>query len=201
MIYSVNGKLIHKSPGLAVVECGGVGMACQVSARTMAKLGNIGDTAFLYTHLNIREDAMELCGFADADEQHVFRLLLSVSGVGVKVALAILSDLQPERFAICVASGDDKTLRKCAGVGPKLAQRLILELKDKIAKSPIADTKGFEQVAAATEVGSIPEAIGALEVLGYARVDATAALAGCDPNARVEDLIKLGLRKLAAKMG
>ncbi|MBQ4465215.1 MAG: Holliday junction branch migration protein RuvA, partial [Oscillospiraceae bacterium] len=105
MIYSVSGKLIHTEPGLAVIECGGVGYACRTTQTTLSKLPKLGENAFLFTHLAVREDAMELFGFADRDEQACFELLITVSGVGPKAALAILSDLTPNRFALLVASG------------------------------------------------------------------------------------------------
>ena len=105
MIYSLHGTVIHKEPGLAVIECGGVGYACQVSLRTLGALPEVGKETFLYTYMGIREDAIELCGFSDENELSCFRMLLSVSGVGLRVALGILSSLTPERFAVCVASG------------------------------------------------------------------------------------------------
>lgn len=200
MIYSLHGTVIHKEPGLAVIECGGVGYACQVSLRTLGALPEVGKETFLYTYMGIREDAVELCGFSDENELSCFRMLLSVSGVGLRVALGILSSLTPERFAVCVASGDDKSLRKCGGVGPKLASRIILELKDRLAKSGVAavDTVGVSE--AASGAGNLAEAVNALEVLGYARADAASALAGADPGAKVEDLIKQGLKKLASRL-
>lgn len=200
MIYSLRGKIVHKEPGLAVIECGGVGYACQVSLRTLGDLPEVGKDGFLYTYMGVREDAIDLCGFSDENELSCFRMLLSVSGVGLKVALAILSSLTPERFAVCVASGDDKSLRKCGGVGPKLASRIILELKDRLAKSGVAATETSGVAEAASGAGSLAEAVNALEVLGYARADAVSALANADPNAKVEELIKQGLKKLASRI-
>ncbi len=200
MIYSLNGTLIHKAAGLAVIECGGVGMQCLVSMRTLSRLGQVGEPAFLYTYLNVREDALELCGFSEQNELNCFRMLLGVTGVGLKVALGILSDLTPERFAVCIASGDVASLKKCSGVGPKLAQRIILELKDKITKGTLPGDDMAGAVAEAVGEGPVAEAIDALAVLGYSKTDAAGALAGASPEAKVEELIKLGLKKLATKL-
>ena len=137
MIYSVRGKLIHKEQSLAVVECGGVGYACRTTLSTLSKLGGTGSDCFLYTYMNVREDAVELFGFVSQQELNCFRMLLSVSGVGPKAALAILSDTTPEGFALNVATGDYKALTKTKGIGPKLAQRVVLELKDKITNEQL----------------------------------------------------------------
>ena len=200
MIYSLRGKVIRKEPGLAVVECGGVGYACLVSQRTLSALPEVGKDCFVYTCMSVREDAVDLCAFADENELACFRMLLSVSGVGLKVALGILSSLTPERFAVCVASGDDKSLRKCGGVGPKLASRIILELKDKLARTGVASAEAAGAAAASSGAGNLSEAVSALEVLGYSRADAASVLAGADPGASVEDLIKQGLKKLASRL-
>ena len=200
MIYSVSGMLSHKDQNFAVVDCGGGGMLCSCSLRTLAKIGQIGSNVFLYTLMNVREDAIDLFGFADQAELGCFKMLISVSGVGPKVALGILSDLSPERFALCIASGDAKSLRQCGGVGPKLAQRILLELKDKMKGIEYATEEGEALSAEAIETGTLSEAISALTVLGYSKMDAAAALANASPDATVEDLIKSGLKKLATKL-
>ena len=133
MIYSVHGTLLAKELSLAVVECGGVGYACRTTFTTLSQLGNVGETVFLYTALSVREDAVELFGFATKQELQCFRLLTTVSGVGPKAALAILSDLPPDRFLLTVAAGDSKQLTRSKGIGAKTAQRIVMELKDKIA--------------------------------------------------------------------
>lgn len=133
MIYNVHGKLIAKEPTMAVVECGGVGYACRTTLYTLGQLGSIGDTVFLYTAMSVREDAVELFGFSTQQELQCFQLLTSVSGVGPKAALSILSDLSPDQFLLTVASGDSKALTRAKGIGAKSAQRIVMELKDKIA--------------------------------------------------------------------
>lgn len=196
MLYSLKGKLIYKEPALAVVECGGVGFKCAVSMATAAKLGDIGSEIMLFTHLNVREDAMDLFGFSDIEEQSCFKMLISVSGVGPKAALAILSELTPERFALCVAANDTKSITRANGVGPKLAQRIVLELKDKVSNADI--TKGVTSGSAVSAGGGkLSEAISALVVLGYQQADAAKAVSGLDESASVEELIKHGLKALA----
>ena len=130
MIYSVSGKLIHTEPELAVVECGGVGYGCKTTFNTLQKIAGESEV-MLYTCLSVREDAAELYGFADREELKCFRLLISVSGVGPKAALSILSGMNTQQFALCVATADSKALTKVKGIGAKTAQRIILELKDK----------------------------------------------------------------------
>ena len=134
MIYSVRGKITVKELNLAVIECAGVGYACRTTYTTISKIGEIGSECLLYTYLYIREDMAELFGFSTQQELNCFKMLISVSGVGPKAALAILSDVTPEKFAMLVASGDSKLFTKTKCIGAKSAQRIVLELKDKIAK-------------------------------------------------------------------
>ncbi len=168
MIYSVRGKLIHTTTSSAVVECAGVGYNCQTTINTLKQI-KIGTEVTLYTYLNVREDAMELFGFASATELETFKTLISVSGVGPKAGLAILSQLSPEQVAMAIATDDVKTITRAPGIGKKIAQRIILELKDKLAKAAVSDS-GFSAVsgeAAAAVSGNVPKAIEALGVLGY----------------------------------
>ncbi len=198
MIYSVNGKLIHKDISMAVVECGGVGYGCRTTYSTLQQIGSVGENVKLLTYLNVREDAMELFGFASAQELNCFKMLISVSGVGPKAALTILSDTNPEKFAMTVACGDVKALTKSKGIGPKMAQRIILELKDKIAKEQKLITSGAKIETSPVLTGSaISEAISALVVLGYAQSDATRAVASLPENSSTEDYIKGALKLLA----
>lgn len=132
MLYRLRGSLIHIEPSFAVIECAGVGYKCYTTMNTQRSLPAIGKEAVLYTHMNVREDAVDLFGFSSLAELNCFKLLTSVSGVGPKVGLAILSVLSPEQVAVAVAAGDFKTLTMAQGVGNKLAQRVILELKDKL---------------------------------------------------------------------
>ena len=198
MIYSVRGKLLHADPKLAVVECGGVGMACQITSNTARCLPAIGSEVMLYTALNVREDAMELFGFAEQDELATFRILTTVSGVGPKVGLAILSELTPERVALAVAAGDFKALTKASGVGPKLAQRIVLELKDKFAL-PSSGGVEMPQTGSPSAVGNAAEAVSALTVLGFSASEASAAVGKLDSTQPVEALVRGALRLLANK--
>ena len=132
MLYSVRGTLIHMEPRIAVVECGGVGFRCYITMNTARQLPKEGEEASLYTMISVREDAIELFGFADQGELNCFKQLTAITGVGPKAAIAILSELSPERVALAVAGGDYKTLTRAPGVGPKLAQRIVLELRDKV---------------------------------------------------------------------
>lgn len=201
MIYSVRGKIIHKGTDVAVVECGGVGYACRTTLSTLSRIGRTGEETMLYTYLHVREDNVELFGFADEQELNCFKMLISVSGVGPKAGLAILSDTTPERFALTVATGDYKAFTKTKGVGPKLAQRVVLELKDKITKEQLTSAGGADlNFSAVTEGSNTSEAIAALVVLGYSQTEAASAVAGLDPALSVEELIRLSLKKMAANL-
>lgn len=197
MIYSVNGTVELIEPNLAVIDCGGVGYACRTTANTLSQL-KIGEKAKLLTYLSIREDAVELFGFYDAAELNCFRMLISVSGVGPKAALSILSGMTPQAFALCVASGDSKTLTNAPGIGRKTAERIVLELKDKVSKQDVAaGVKGSAVPIVAAPSNTYAEAVSALMVLGYSNGEATSALSGLDPSAPSDELIRAGLKKLA----
>ncbi len=204
MIYSVKGKLIVKELGFAVVECGGVGYGCKTSYNTVAQLGDIGSEVMLYTYLYVREDVVELFGFATLQELSCFKLLISVSGVGPKAATAILSDVTPEKFAFLVASGDSKAFTKTKGIGAKTAQRLVLELKDKISSESVSgsissDAAEFSRTVDGAASSSVSEALEALMVLGYSQGEAAPILGKLDPALSTQDLIKETLRLMAAK--
>lgn len=197
MIYSVRGPLISCDMTSAVVECGGVGMKCFVSMNTRKKLAPIGTEVMLFTHLNVREDAMDLFGFIDPDELEMFRLITSVSGVGPKVALSILSEFEPSQLSLYIASGDSKSITRASGVGAKLAQRIVLELKDKLGATSFADS---QEVSAAVNVSSssnASEAVQALVALGYSQSESSLAVGKLDATQSVEFLIKEGLKLLA----
>ena len=197
MIYSVNGTVEVIEPNLAVIDCGGVGYACRTTANTISQL-KIGEKAKLLTYLAIREDAAELFGFADTAELNCFKMLISVSGVGPKAALSILSGMTPQSFALCVASGDSKTLTNAPGIGKKTAERIVLELKDKVSKQDVAaGVKGSPIPVVAAASNTVAEAVSALMVLGYTNSEATNALSGLDPASPADELIKAGLKKLA----
>lgn len=199
MLYRLRGSLIHTEPSFAVIECVGVGYKCYTTMNTQRSLPAIGKEAVLYTHMNVREDAVDLFGFSSLAELNCFKLLTSVSGVGPKVGLAILSVLSPEQVAVAVAAGDFKTLTMAQGVGNKLAQRVILELKDKLKA-----LGGGEEVTAAAGVvnaaGNAAEAMNALTVLGYTPSDVAPVVAKFDSSLPVEELIRLTLKAMAGRM-
>ena len=202
MIYSVSGTLVHLEPGVAVVECGGVGFKCLTSMNTQRKLPNIGGQVKLYTKLNVREDAMDLFGFATLAELSCFTTLTGVSGVGPRVGLAILSELVPEQVALAVASGDSKALTRASGVGAKLAQRIALELKDKVKKMGVV-TEGGAPVSPAgvmSAAGNAANAVSALAVLGYTPSEAASVVAKFDSSLPTEELIRLSLREMGSKL-
>lgn len=203
MIYSLKGKLTFKELGFAVIECGGVGYGCRTSYNTISKLGETGSEAMLYTYLYVREDVVELFGFSTQQELSCFKLLISVSGVGPKAATSILSDMTPEKFAFCIASGDSKTFTKTKGIGAKTAQRIVLELKDKISSESVSGSiKGdAEAFSTSSAVGSdsVSEALEALMVLGYTQGEVAPVLRKLDPSLDTQDLIKETLRLLSSK--
>ncbi|MBR5473162.1 MAG: Holliday junction branch migration protein RuvA [Clostridia bacterium] len=198
MIATLNGKLIIKELNYIVVECGGVGLKCYITQNTHANVGNIGDNVFLYTHLSVREDALDLYGFSDSSELEVFKLITSVSGVGSKIGLAILSEFTPDKIMLYIASSDAKSLTAASGVGIKLAQRIILELKDKVGCISAADV-GFDvkSVGNATSHSATREAIEALVSLGYSQSEASLAVGRLDPSLDTNELIKQALKSLA----
>ena len=204
MIYSVRGTLTHMEMNLIVVECGGVGYALRATSNTMSAQPQVGQETMLYTHLSVREDAVELFGFATENERNCFEMLISVSGVGPKAALSILSTVTPEQFAICVATGDSKAFTASKGIGLKTAQRIVLELKDKITKeqlqgSAVSAGPGFSGGIEAGK-GNYSEAISALVVLGYSQQQAARAVGSLDPSLSAEDMIKTALRALAGQV-
>lgn len=200
MYYSVRGKLIHNEPGIAVIECGGVGYKCFVSMNTLRTLPRIGEEVMLYTHLNVREDAMDLFGFKTNAELQCFKMLTNITGVGPKVGLAILSELTPENVAMAAASGDNKAFARANGVGPKLAQRITLELKDKV-KGMFGSAEDMDLSAGAPVVNNASSnaaaAVQALGALGYSPSEAAAAVGKIDSSLKTEEIIRLALKALA----
>ena len=197
MLYSVRGKLIAIESNAAVVECGGVGYMCQTTMNTL-KAVKLNTEVTLYTYLNVREDAVDLFGFATKAELETFKNLISVSGVGPKAGLAVLSELSPEQVAMAIASDDLKTITRARGIGKKIAQRIVLELKDKLAKAAKEDSS-FAQVAQNSvnvSTGNVPKAIEALGVLGYSPSDVSPVLATLDSALPVEQLISLTLKQM-----
>lgn len=200
MFYSLTGKLVHTEPGLAVLDVGGVAFKCFTSMSTLRNLPRLNETATLYTHLNVREDALDLFGFLTQGELNCFKLLTGISGVGPKVGIAILSELTPENVALAAAAGDSKRFTKASGVGPKLAQRIVLELKDKV-KSLSASGLSMEDVQAGgpSASGSAAQAVEALVTLGYSPSDAAAAVGRLDSQLPPEELIRLALKSFGSR--
>lgn len=199
MFYYLDGTVAHLGPYLAVIDCGGVGYACRTTAHSQARLTK-GQRGKLYTYLNVREDAMELYGFATENEKNCFELLISVSGVGPKAALSILSSTTPEALAMCVITGDEKALTAAPGIGKKIAQRIILELKDKLAKGQLDTAAGESYGGSGVTVipeNKMSEASAALAVLGYSSAEVGMALKGVDmERLSLEEIIKQALKKM-----
>ncbi len=197
MIASVRGKLIYTDNNCAIVECGGVGYKCFVTKNTLYNLPQKDNEVFLYTFLSVREDAMDLYGFREIEELDAFKLLTSVSGVGAKMGLALLSEFTASQITLYIASGDYKALTAASGVGPKLAQRIVLELKDKVGSLQTGDTIEIKAIGNATANSNTKEAVSALTTLGYTQSEASLAVGKCDPSLPTEELIKQALKTLA----
>ena len=198
MYYYLNGTVAHIGPYLVVIDCGGVGYACRTTNHTISKL-NVGKVSKLYTHLYVREEIFELYGFASESELGCFRMLIGVSGVGPKAALAILSSNTPEGLALAIVSGNEKALTSAPGIGKKIAQRIILELKDKLAKGQLTSTGGESYAGGITVIpeNKASEASAALAVLGYSQSEIAVALKGIDLDGlSLEDVIKQALKKM-----
>lgn len=199
MIYSITGLLRQVAPTYCVIEACGVGYQCSASTYTLSSLPGRGQEVTLLTHLWVKEDGMELFGFSTEQEKHCFRLLIGVSGVGPRVALAILSDAAPDRLMLSIAAGDAKALTRAQGVGAKLAQRIIMELRDKVTDEDIGSSFGEEQgtIAALGESAkntAKSEAISALVALGYGQTDAAAVIAPMEESLAVDELIRRALK-------
>ena len=198
MYYSVRGEVINLGPGVAVIECGGVGYKCFTTINTQKNL-SIGTEAKLYTYLSVREDAMELFGFYTEEEKNAYMNLIGVSGVGPKVGLAILSALTPSQVSMAIASGDIKTITMAQGVGKKLAQRIVLELKDKFNFGSDVEVSSNGSATASAVSGNVPKAIEALSVLGYSSSDVAPFISTLDPEMPVEKLIGETLKLMGRK--
>ncbi len=198
VFYSLTGKLVKMGSGFVVVDCGGVGFYCQTSNNTLYDI-NGEDTVTLFTHLNVREDALDIFGFSTENELQWFRMLISVNGVGPKAALSILSELPPSRLALAISASDVKMIKSAPGIGPKIAQRIILDLKDKVGGLTSGDDDIYEsaKVAASTEMPNTSEAVAALAMLGYSQSEAAAAASKIDPSLSVEDIIRQALKLLS----
>ena len=199
MFYYLDGTVAEILPGLAVIDCGGVGYACMTTNNTLAALKK-GQKGKLYTFLNVGENVFGLYGFATQNELNSFKMLIGVSGVGPKAALAILSAGGPQNFTLAVMTGDEKLLTAAQGVGKKIAQRIILELKDKVGGSNVElDFSGVKTAAVPAASNSTALASAALQELGYSAAEVASALKGVDPNASTEEMVRYGLRQMVMK--
>ena len=200
MLYYVSGPVTVLEPGLAVIDCGGVGYGCRVTAYTAGQL-KLNQNAKLYITESIREDAFDLYGFSSREEQRCYELLTSVNGVGPKAAMAILSAGGPQNFTLAVMTGDEKMLTAAQGIGKKIAQRIILELKDKIGGGgmELDFSAGSAAAAPAQQGSSAALAHAALQELGYSPAEISAALKGVDPSASTEEMVRYALRAMVMK--
>ena len=200
MFYYLKGELAFRDINVCVIDCGGVGYKLTVSQYTSEPLvSKLGKEVKLFTHMSVREDGIELYGFATTEERECFNNLIGVSGVGPKVAMSILSTLAPEKLALAICTDDVKAISKAPGVGAKGAQRIILELKDKMAKSAIsfkAESNSDKSNLNFTSSSALSEATEALLVLGYDRSTVLNALKGVDASLDVGEIIKLALKKI-----
>ena len=202
MIYCLTGKIVKKSMNAVVLSCGGIGYYAQCPASVAGALPGVGKEATIYTVMSVTENDVSLYGFATEEQQACFEMLTAVSGVGPKVGLAILSVMEPQRVALAISAGDHKAFKAANGVGPKLAQRIVLELKDKVAKG-FVDGISLEDVAGAASgepaTQSSAQAIAALVSLGYSQSEAALAISKIDATLPVEEIIKLALRGMAGR--
>ncbi len=199
MLYYVRGIVTLLEPGLAVIDCGGVGYGCRVTAYTAGQL-KLNQEARLFITESIREDAFDLYGFIDREEQRCYELLTSVNGVGPKAAMAILSAGTPQNFTLAVMTGNEKMLTAAQGIGKKIAQRIILELKDKIGGNQTELDFSSPSPAAPSSTGSnAAMAHAALQELGYSPAEISAALKGVDANASTEEMVRYALRQMVMK--
>ena len=197
MISSLRGKLLLSDGAFVVIECGGVGFKCFITKKTLSVIPKIGEELFLYTYLSVKEDAMDLYGFAELEELEAYKLVTSVSGVGPKIGIALLSEFTASEISLYIASNDPKALTAASGVGIKLAQRIVLELKDKVGSLTSGETLEIKAVGNATLNSNTKEAVAALVSLGYSQSEASLAVGKLDISLPTEELIKLALKTLA----
>lgn len=201
MLYNLKGTLTVSDVNFIVVECGGVGFKCFTTLNTVKEIGRIGDKVNVYTHLAVREDSMDLYGFASLSELEAFKLLITVSGIGPKAAVSILSELSPDKLALCIASGDSKAITRAQGVGKKTAERIVLELKDKMVSISSGDaSQAVASASSVMEVSGSAEAVEALVALGYSQSDAAVVVGSMDKSLSVDEMIRQGLKRLAKNL-
>ena len=197
MFYFIKGTVALAEPGLVVIDAGGVGYGIMTPLTSSAQV-QVGQQAMFYTYLHVREDIFDLYGFATREELDCFKLLIGISGVGPKAALSILGVTPPANLALAVLTDDQKALSAAPGVGKKLAQRIILELKDRMSKSQLESASGApaDTGIAAPAGSAYDDAAAALMVLGYSKAESLAALKGADPSMSVDEMVRAALKKL-----
>lgn len=201
MIYNISGTLTYVGDQFLVVECSGIGFKCFSSLNTLKSVGRTGEKVNLFTYLSVKEDALDLFGFATEEELSFFKLLITVSGVGPKAAVAVLSELEPSRLALAIASGDVKSITRANGVGKKTAERIVLELKDKVANVASSnDMQSVASAAAVVEESAAGEAVAALVALGFNKSDVAVVVGAMDKSLSADEMIRLGLRQLSSNL-
>lgn len=200
MIYNIKGELTYTDPQFVVVENSGIGFKCFTSLTTVKNLGKIGSSVNLYTYLSVKEDALDLFGFSTLEELNSFKLLITVSGVGPKAAVSVLSELSPEKLALAIASSDVKSITKANGVGRKTAERIVLELKDKTGSLSQTDFSSVASAASVAEDSAAGEAVAALVALGFSQSDAAVTVGQMDQSLSADEMIRLGLRQLSSNL-
>lgn len=201
MIYNIKGILTYADAQFVVVECGGVGFKCFTSLNTSKSVGKKGSEVNLFTYLSVREDAMDLFGFSTQTELESFKLLITVSGVGPKAAISVLSELSPDRLAVAIASGDTKAIIKANGIGKKTAERIVLELKDKMAGVSVGElSSAVVSAGSIIEESAASEAMAALVALGFSQSDAAVAVGQMDKSLSADEMIRLGLKQLSRNL-
>ena len=194
MIHSLRGKIIYNDVKSVVIDVGGVGYCCNTTNKTLAQLQGVTGEVMLYTYMAVREDSVDLYGFYDTLELDFFKKLISVSGIGPKIGLSILSDFTPDQLALLITTGDAKTLSKANGLGPKSAQRVVLELKDKISGDMLPTTTSDFNFSVNNTSTAAGEAIEALVSIGFTPQEASKIVSQLDPSLSVEEMIKLALK-------
>lgn len=201
MIYSVTGNVVAYDSSTVAVDVNGVAFRCITTLTTAQKCASVGAKVTLLTYMNVREDAIELFGFYEQKELDCFKMLITVNGVGPKMALAVLSELSADKVILSIAAGDFKAITKANGVGPKIAQRIVMELKDKVGKLGVAENDGIDisSVSATMDNSNTAEAVAALEMLGYSQSEASVAVSKIDSSLSVEEIIKQALKLMIGR--
>lgn len=198
MIYNLNGKLTYVDPTFIVIECGGVGFKCFASTTTITSISTVGTNVNVLTYMSVKEDSIDLYGFATQEELNAFKLLISVSGIGPKAAMAILSVLPPDRLSVAVSSGDVKAIQSAQGVGKKTAERVVLELKDKMVGIGSAHTNAIvEGIQSVAQSDNAQEAVEVLVSLGFNQSEAASVVGTMDKSLSVDEMIRKGLKSLS----